>query len=274
MQTEKVHFTKEKVALTKEQETLLIPLYSKAQSNPLFDDEKARQILAGVEYDFAELKTPEKTVVTLRIRAKQLDAYTRQFLAAHPNALILHLGCGLDSRCERVEHPAAKWIDLDMPDVIALRRKFYLETESYRMMASSVTDLSWMDKVDAEGRPVFIAAEGLLMYLHERDVKALILCLQEKFPVCEMAFDAFSKMTVDRIQAHPSLQKTGATIHWGIDDPHEIEQWGMGIHLKEEWFFSREPDIDKLSWLYRFMFRLTRNIEVANRAHRLLYYAL
>ena len=41
---------KEKVTLTKEQETLLIPLYSKAQDNPLFDDKKAQQILAGVEY--------------------------------------------------------------------------------------------------------------------------------------------------------------------------------------------------------------------------------
>lgn len=265
---------KEKVTLTREQETLLIPLYSKAQDNLLFDDKKARQILAGVEYDFAKLKTPEKTAVTLRIRAKQLDAYTRQFIATHPNALILHLGCGLDSRCERVEHPAANWIDLDMPDVIALRRKFYAETANYQMIASSVTDLSWMENIAAEGRPVFVVAEGLLMYLHESDVKALVLRLQQKFPDCDLVFDAFSKMTVDRIQAHPSLQKTGATIHWGIDDPHQIEQWAPGIQFREEWFFSREPDIDKLTWFYRFMFRLTRSIEVANRAHRLLYYVL
>lgn len=265
---------KEKVTLTREQETLLIPLYSKAQDNLLFDDKKARQILAGVEYDFAKLKTPEKTAVTLRIRAKQLDAYTRQFIATHPNALILHLGCGLDSRCERVEHPAAKWIDLDMPDVIALRRKFYAETANYQMIASSVTDLSWMENIAAEGRPVFVVAEGLLMYLHESDVKALVLRLQQKFPDCDLVFDAFSKMTVDRIQAHPSLQKTGATIHWGIDDPHQIEQWAPGIQFREEWFFSREPDIDKLTWFYRFMFRLTSSIEVANRAHRLLYYVL
>ena len=266
--------TKEKVTLTKEQETLLIPLYSKAQDNPLFDDRRAREILAGVEYDFEKLKTPEKTAVTLRIRAKQLDAYTRQFISAHPNALILHLGCGLDSRCERVEHSAAKWIDLDLPDVIALRRKFYSETETYQMIASSVTDLSWMDKISSDARPVLVVAEGLLMYLRESDVKVLILRLQQKFPGCELVFDAFSKMTVDRIQTHPSLQKTGAVIHWGIDDPHEIEQWGLGIHLKEEWFFGQEPDINRLRWFYRFMFRLTRSIEVANRAHRLLYYTL
>ncbi len=210
----------------------------------------------------------------LRIRAKQLDAYTRQFIAAHPIALILHLGCGLDSRCQRVGRAGVRWIDLDMPDVIELRRKFYSETENYHMVASSVGDLAWMEKVSSEGRPVFVVAEGLLMYLHGSDVKALILGLHQKFPGCELAFDAFSKLTADRVKAHPSLQKTGATIHWGIDDPREIEQWSTGIYLKEEWFFSQEPDLDRLGWFYRFMFRLTSSMEVANRAHRLLHYAL
>jgi O-methyltransferase involved in polyketide biosynthesis len=248
---------KEKITLTREQETLLIPLYSKAQDNPLFEDKKARQILAGVDYDFDRLKTPQKTAVTLRIRAKQLDAYTRRFINTNPDALILHLGCGLDSRCERVERARTQWFDLDMPDVIALRRKFYAETETYHMIPSSVTDLSWLDQVSSES-----------------DVKALVLALRQKFPSCEFVFDAFSKLTADRVKAHPSLQKTGAAIHWGIDDPHEIEQWAPGIHLKEEWFFSQEPDIDRLSWLYRSMLRISGSIKAANRAHRLLYYAL
>ena len=145
---------KSKITLTKEQETLLIPLFAKAQNNPVLADENARRVLDGVEYDFARLKVPEKTAVTLRIRAKQLDAYTRQFIAAHPNAIILHLGCGLDSRCLRVQHPEALWFDLDLPDVIELRREFFSETENYHMIASSVTDLAWIEQIPADGRPV------------------------------------------------------------------------------------------------------------------------
>jgi O-methyltransferase involved in polyketide biosynthesis len=265
---------REKIVLTKEQETLLIPLFSKAQANPILQDEKARQILASAQYDFAGLKVPEKTAVTLRIRAKQLDTYTLAFLAIHPNALVLHLGCGLDSRCLRVAHPQARWYDLDMPDVIALRKKFYAETDRCQMIASSVTDLGWVEQVAAEDRPTLVIAEGLLMYLHESDVRALVLCLHEKFPGCHLVFDAFSKMTVDRIKAHPSIQKTGASIHWGIDDPHEIETWAEGIRLIEEWFFSQSPDIASLGWFYRVMFRLTRGIPAAQKAQRLLYYAL
>lgn len=264
----------EKILLQKEEETLLIPLYAKAQDNPILPDEKARQILDSVQYDFKDLKVPQKTAVTLRIRAKQLDNYTRAFLDEHPNALILHLGCGLDSRCLRVPHPQALWFDLDMPEVIALRRKFYPESESYRMIGSSVTDLRWVEQVPQESRPTFIVAEGLFMYLHESDLRALIFCLQRKFPGCHLVFDAFSHATVKRIAAHPSLHKTGASIHWGIDDPREIEDWAEGIQLREEWFFSQSPEIDRLGGFYRLMFRLARNFSAANKAQRLLYYTL
>jgi O-methyltransferase involved in polyketide biosynthesis len=268
--------TREKITLTREQETLLIPLFAKAQPNPMLDDVKARQILDGVEYDFARLKVPKKTAVTLRIRAKQLDSYTQQFLAKHPNGLVLHLGCGLDSRCARVPHPAALWVDLDFPDVIELRRKFYPESESYRLIASSVTDLAWLEQVDPAGRPVFVVAEGLLMYLTEAQVRALILALHSKFPGAGMVFDAFSLMTAKRIKHHPSLRKTGASVYWGTDDPREIERWAPdgGIRLVEEWTFGQSPDIDKLDGFYRFMFRLTAKIKAAQQAQRLLYFQL
>jgi O-methyltransferase involved in polyketide biosynthesis len=265
---------KEKIGLTREQETLLIPLFAKAQDHSILADPKAHQILSEVDYDFQRLKVPQKTAITLQIRAKQLDAYALDFLTRFPQARILHLGCGLDSRCLRVPHAKAQWFDLDLPDVMELRRKFYSENETDHMLASSVTDLQWTEQISKENRPTLIIAEGLLMYLHEADVRALMLCLQANFPGCCMVFDAFSKLTADRIQAHPSLQKTGAVIHWGIDDAHEIERWQNGIQLKEEWFFSQSPDISQLSWFYRSMFKLAGAFQAAQKAQRLLYYQL
>ncbi len=163
--------------------------------------------------------------------------------------------------------------------MIELRKKFYPETATYRMIASSVTNLGWVDSIPlaaakTEAQPVFVVAEGLLMYLHESEVRALICCLRERFPGCHLACDAFSKLTADRIQAHPSIQKTGASIHWGIDDARQIETWAEGIHLKEEWYFSQSSDIARLSWFCRLMFRLTSGIPAAQKAQRLLYYTL
>jgi O-methyltransferase involved in polyketide biosynthesis len=269
---------KEKLLLTEEQETLLIPLYSKAtesrKPNAIFADEKAQEILARVDYDFARLKTPRKTVVTLCIRANKLDAYTREFLGEHPGGVVLHLGCGLDSRCMRVGHESAEWYDLDLPPVIDLRRKFYAETGNYHLIPSSVTDLRWVDGVSAPGRPVLVIAEGLLMYLQEAEIKALLLKLQAAFSGCRLAADVFSKMTAERVSAHPSLKQTGATIHWGIDDAREIESWSPGIRLKEEWYFSQAPEIAKLDTGYRLAFKLAALFPVANKAQRIVYYEL
>jgi len=269
---------KEKVLLTEEQETLLIPLYSKAtesrRPNAIFADEKAQEILAHVDYDFARLKTPRKTVVTLCIRASKLDAYTREFLGEHPDGVVLHLGCGLDSRCVRVPHEQAEWYDLDLPPVIDLRRKFYPETGNYHLIPSSVTDLQWVDGIPAGGRPVLVIAEGLLMYLQEADIKALLLKLQAAFPGCRLAADVFSKVTAERVGAHPSLKQTGATIHWGIDDARDIERWSPGIRLIEEWYFSQAPEIAKLDTGYRLAFKLAGLFSVANKAQRIVYYEL
>lgn len=267
--------SKEKIMLQKEQETLLIPLFAKANGGVIFTDKKAAEILAGIDYPFSELNIPQKTSVTLLLRAAKLDEYTQDFILCNPDGLILHLGCGLDSRCVRVDRANTFWVDLDMPDVIEIRRKFYSENEKYQLIASSVTDLSWLDKITQPQKPVLIIAEGLLMYLHEENVRELFLALIQKFSsACEIIFDAFSKYTVDRIKNHPSIKKTGAAIHWGIDDPHLIEQWDEGIIFKEEWFFSQSPLVSHLSPMYRFMFRLTDKIEIARRAQRILIYDL
>jgi len=266
---------KAKIVLKEEQETLLITLYSKAFApDNIFIDPKAKEILAGVQYDFSRLKVPQKTMIMVCMRARQLDVYTRQFLARHPDGLVLHLGCGLDSRYLRVQPAPAVWFHLDMPPVSELRKQFFAETSRYQMISSSVTDLDWIDRIAPGERAVLVVAEGLLMYLSAEQVKALILRLQQTFPGCSLVFDAFSKLTARNVAGHPSLQKTGASAHWGIDDPCEIEAWDPGIHLKETWFFSQSDLIPKLGFFYRIGFQLAGSFQAAQNAHRILYYTL
>jgi len=227
-----------KMTLNPEQETLLIPLYAKAQpENPLFFDPIAEDILSRVDYDFSRLRVPYKTVVLICQRAKKLDAVARAFLAEHGNGVILHLGCGLDSRFWRVDDGQVEWYDLDMPPVIELRRQFYAEQERYHLIASSVTDLDGTNAVATVNRPVLIVAEGLLMYLDEANVKRLFLRLREVFPGCRLIADVFSRMTARSAAKHPSLKQTGASLGWGIDEPRELESWAPGIRLLEEWYF-------------------------------------
>ena len=266
---------KTKFNLTPEQETLLFPLYAKAQpGNPLFFDPQAQDILNQVDYDFTRLRVPYKTVILICQRAKKLDAVVRDFLAEHPSGVVLHLGCGLDNRFGRVDNGQADWYDLDMLPVIELRQRFYPLCERYHLIASSVTDLEWVAAVMAAGRPVLAVAEGLLMYLGEAEVRRLLLRLREAFPNCRLIADVFSRMTARTATQHPSLKQTGAAIGWGIDDPREIEVWSQGITLLEEWFFTQDPDLDHLSPGYRLAYRLAGAFKMVRRAHRIVYYQL
>jgi len=266
---------KAKITLTPEQETLLIPLYTKSQpGNPLFFDPMAQDIINQVDYNFTQLKVPYKTVILVCQRAKKIDAVTRNFLVQHPNAVVIHLGCGLDSRFWRVDNGSVEWYDLDMPPVIQLRQRFYPPAERYHLKPTSVTDLAWIADIKPADWPVLVVAEGLLMYLGESDVKRVFLQLQETFPNCRLIADVFSRMTARTATQHPSLKHTGATLGWGIDDPREIESWSPGITLLEEWFFSQDPDLDQLSLGYRLAYKLAGAFKMVNRAHRILYYQL
>jgi O-methyltransferase involved in polyketide biosynthesis len=267
--------TKTRVTLTPEQETLLITLYAKAQpDNPIFYDPLVDDVLKRVDYDFTRLRIPYKTVILVCQRAKKLDAITHDFMMQHPGCAVLHLGCGLDTRFWRLDDGRVEWYDLDMPPVADLRREFFGESERYHLIASSAADLSWVDGVAAEERPVLVLAEGVLMYLGESDVRGLVLRLREAFPGCRLAADVFSKMTARSATRHPSLKSTGASLGWGIDDPRELEAWAPGIRLLDEWYFSDDPDLARLSFGYRLAYKLAGAFKMVQRAHRIVYYRL
>ena len=267
--------TRARVPLTPEQETLLITLYAKGQpDNPMFFDPKAQDILNQIDYDFTRLKVPYKTVVLVCQRAKKLDAVTREFLTEHLDAVVLQLGCGLDSRFWRVDNDRVNWYDLDMPPVVDLHRRFFTGNERYHLIASSVTDLEWIDTVTANGRPVLVLAEGLLMYLDQADVRQLVLRLHETFTGCRLIADVFSKLAARSAANHPSLKSTGAAIGWGIDDPRELEVWAPGIRLLEEYYFTGDPDLARLTFGYRMAYKLAGAFKIVQRAHRIVYYQL
>jgi O-methyltransferase involved in polyketide biosynthesis len=102
----------------------------------------------------------------------------------------------------------------------------------------------------------------------------LVLQLQETFPGCRLIADVFSRQTARSAANHPSLKKTGATIGWGIDDPHEMEAWAPGLRLLEEWYFTDDPDLARLSLGYRLAYRLAGAFKAAKRAQRIVYYQL
>jgi len=219
-------------------ETLLITLYMRAMEtqrpDALIKDEKAEELfqMIGDEglYDFNRMKSlhlSEENKLVIILRNREFDRYARDFLARRPDAVVVHIGCGLDTRFERVDNGRVEWYDLDLPDVIELRRKLIGgEGERYHLLACSVLDSAWLDTVSAHRqRPYLFLAEGVLMYFDEAQVKSLVLTLRGRFPGAELAFDAFSPFFSWANNLRVTLTKVGARSYWALKHGKDLERW-------------------------------------------------
>lgn len=211
--------------------TLLGTLYLRAwdsrSKQSILKDHFAAEALDRIEYDFEKLKKklrPETNQFLVALRATQFDTWASDFLAKHPGATVLQLGCGLDSRVFRLSLPAdVRWFDVDIPLVIDLRRQLYPDHAGYQTIGSSVTDPGWLEKIPND-RPTLIIAEGLLMYLEEKEVRQLLQRLTDYFPSGELIFDGMA----------PWLKRINKIAHWAISDPAEIERMNPRLKLVEE----------------------------------------
>ncbi len=200
--------------------------------HPILGDSYAAQDVARIDYDFKRLHRsvrPATNQFGAALRSSQLDAWTTDFLKRHPAAVVLHLGCGLHSRAFRLPVPdGVRWFDIDLPQVIALRRQLYSDSENYRMIGSSVTDPGWIDELPTGG-PVLIIAEGLLMYLTPDEVTDLLHRLVDRFDTGELLADLLSRWG-------PRLSRIfrPGVIKWGTRDGREITGWDNRLSLVED----------------------------------------
>src|SRR5258708_13790515 len=140
-------------------------------------------------------------------RAATFDLLTNRYLADHPDATVLHVGCGMDSRVFRVDPPASvQWFDVDYTDVIDLRRQLFPERDAYHLIGAPLSDLRWLDEVPRD-RPGLLIAEGVLHYLNETEVKALLNAVVAYFPGGQMIFDICNPWIVKR--AASNVRGTG-----------------------------------------------------------------
>lgn len=252
--------TTEKVSLTEEKETLLITLYAKAGESRLPDsllqDRFAAEVVSRIDYDFSRLKIDRDVMISVALRAHILDGWTRDFITRHPDATVLHLGCGLDSRIFRID-PASniRWFDVDYPEVVALRRNVYPERDGYSLIGSSVTDPNWLADVPAD-RPTIIVAEGLFPYLPADEVPKLLRRLTAHLSRGELVFDGYSRLGLELISWQPSVRATGARLRWAISDPRDLEKQVPRLKLQTE-LPAYDPEgydprqIARLSWAAR-----------------------
>jgi O-methyltransferase involved in polyketide biosynthesis len=268
----------DKVDFTGVESTMLVTLYLRAvesrSKDSILGDHAAAEAVDRIDYDFTKLvgRGALGNRFPVALRAKQLDEWAADFLHRHPDATVVQLGCGLDSRAFRLDLPVSvRWFDLDYPEVIKLRRRLYPEAAGDHTIGTSVTDPGWLEEIPTE-RPVLIIAEGLLMYLSESDIVRLLQWLADRFSASELLFDGLAPWVVRLSQRISKYIGGGFPPYVTVTrDGREIERWNSRFrYLEEVPVASRYAKIPVRG--YRLTFQLMNSIPATRNMMRVFRY--
>jgi O-methyltransferase involved in polyketide biosynthesis len=228
------------------QKTLTPVLKAKALDNrlpdPILGDEYAERAMRHLDpgYDKRRFGTSQMGLAAV-VRTKIHDDWARSFLADHPDAVVLHLGCGLDARVHRLDPPpTVDWYDVDYPAVIDLRRHILPPREHYTPIGSSVTDLTWLERIP-RNRPVLMIAEGLVPYLTEAELRRLVTSVVDAFPVGRLQFDTVPVWAWRTSKWDPTLRKYDAQFHCGFNDPATLADWHPRLEYVDQALMYDSP---------------------------------
>jgi O-methyltransferase involved in polyketide biosynthesis len=246
--------------LTGVAETLMITLYARVvetqRSDRLLQDPKAVEIAQSVDYDFSKYQKGWASQLGVVIRVRGYDSLVKDFLETHPGAVVINLGCGLCTRFTRIDTGEVHWYEVDFPEVIELRRKFFQESDRYQFIPTSILDFTWMDQIHREPhQPLLIVMEGVSPYLTEAENRAIVTQIRDRFggstvgdrvAPTEIFFDVLNRKSAKNTKGHDTVSKTNAEFKSGMDSGKEVETWGSGIILKDELYylpqFADHPD--------------------------------
>lgn len=226
---------KTKVDLGPVQTTLLIPLLDRAleaqKKRPLLRDEKAVEIIAALDYDFEKWKKLNSGRGAACVRTRIFDDLVREFLEQHPCGTVVEIGAGLNTRYERLDNGRARWLEIDLPDSMQLRRRFFEDTQRRKMVAASVTDQDWYEELRELPEPYCFVSEAVMIYLDNSVVQGVVEDLAQAFPSSWLLTDTTSTKTVDGQHKHELMRTLSkeSWFRWRCEDPREVQAWGAKL---------------------------------------------
>lgn len=222
--------------------TLYIPLYGKAYVSSrglLLEDKKAEDIWKAEGFPLKGKAKSRWLAYYMGMRSAVFDRWTEEQLESCSDAVVLHVGCGLDSRCIRVEAGDCQWYDVDFPEVIVERKRYFEETESYHMIGADIREEAWLSEIP-EGKTAVIVMEGISMYLQWSELREVLNRLKTHFGEVRVLMDTYTVFAAKVSKYKNPINEVGVTAVYGLDDPKELEK-GTGLVFRQE--HSLTPDI-------------------------------
>ena len=251
--------------------TLYIPLRGKAHVSGLgilLSDPEAEAIWAAEGFPLKGKSASKWLAYSMGIRAAVFDRWLKAQLEESPDATVLHLGCGLDSRCQRV-NTANSWFDVDFPAVIGERKRYFSEKENYRMIGCDLREDFLQDV--PEGGKAIVVMEGISMYLSAPELQRLLSRLSGHFSQVRLLMDTYTRFAAKATKYKNPINDVGVTLVYGFDDPKTPEN-STGFTFVKEWDMNPPELVCQLPKKDQRIYRLVYGGRMARKICRLYEY--
>ena len=264
--------TREVLSMNNVNKTLYIPLYGKSyvsKKGIILHDKKAEEIW---EKEGFELKGKSKSkwlAYYMGIRSKVFDMWLAQKMNEIENAIVVHIGCGMDSRVERVGTKGHLWFDVDFPEVIEERKRYFKESEEYHMIASDARKQEWMKELP-KNKPAIIIMEGISMYLSLEELNSLLTALANHFSKIHLLMDCYTTFAAKASKYKNPINDVGVTQVHGLDEPKLLEN--SGLKFVKEYEMTPQNLIDELKGIEKSVFEKLYAGSISKKMYRMYEY--
>lgn len=250
--------------------TLYIPLYGKAyvsRKGVILHDSTAEYIWAKEVFRLGGKSKSKWLAYFMAMRAAVYDEWVKKEIANRGDVVVLHIGCGMDGRIQRVGEKDVQWYDIDLPDVIAARRKYYRETAFYQMVPADMRTNEWKRRIDGNKGAV-IVLEGVSMYFNPEELAGLLSDICRHFKSVKLLMDCYTTRAVRASKYKNPIHDVGASVVYGYDDPRELAAQ-TGYAFTKEHCMTPQNHIDELQGTEKLLFRFLFAGRLAKSMYRM-----
>ena len=252
--------------------TLYIPLYGKSyvsKKGLFLDDKIAEEIWAEEGFSLKGKSKSKWLAYYMGVRSAVFDEWVKKQMADVPNAVVIHIGCGMDSRVIRVGTENHKWYDVDFSEVIEERKRYYVESNNYKMIAGDARESNWLSNIK-ENQCAIVAMEGVSMYMTVDEMRNLADSLCAHFENLMLLVDCYTSFAAKLSKKRNPINDVGVTEVYGIDNPQDYQK-GELVFIKEHTMIPKKY-IDELKGLERFIFANFYAGSFSKKLYRLFEY--
>ena len=252
--------------------TMYIPLYAKAfvsKKGLFLEDKKAEEIWQREGFEVGRKSRSKWLAYYLGMRSAVFDEWLRLQMHSNPDAVVIHVGCGLDSRIERVGEQGHLWYDVDFAEVISERKKYYMETDLYHMVVGDARDTQWLGQIHTSTSAI-VVMEGVSMYIEPAKLQASLAKIADHFTSAAFLIDVYSVFAAKMSKYKNPVNEVGVSTVYGIDDPKSVESEKLRFVGARE--MTPRTYIDQLEGMEKRIFQKLYAGKTAGKLYRLYEY--